>query len=258
MNKITLLIKGFIIGVGKILPGVSGALLAITLGVYEKGMNAIIHIFNKDNFYFLMYLGIGFIISVFATSNILVFFIENYYFWTMLLFIGLIIGGLKEVTSVTKDNINVKNVIYMSIPAIILLTINKNMISFNLPHNFITMLFLGMVESFTMIVPGISGTVIYIMLGSYEYVIKMFSGIVMKDLIPFVIGALIFTILFIRLLSYLLNYHKISLYYIILGFSISSIIYLFITLGFDHNLCEYIIGILLFIMGLKISDKISA
>lgn len=258
MEKIKLLIKGFIIGVGKILPGVSGALMAITLGVYEKGMNAIINIFNKDNFYFLMYLGIGFIISVVTMSNILIFFIKNYYFWTMLLFVGLIIGGLKEITNVIKDEITIINVIYMSIPAIILLIINKNMISFNLPYNFITMFFLGMIESFTMIVPGISGTVIYIMLGSYKYVIRMFSGIIIKDLIPFVIGALIFTILFIKVLLYLLKKHKISLYYVILGFSISSIIYLVSTLNFGHNLYEYVIGIILFIIGFKISDKMSA
>ena len=50
--NIILIIKGFIVGIGKIIPGVSGSMLAMTLGVYEKTINAITNFFSspKNNF----------------------------------------------------------------------------------------------------------------------------------------------------------------------------------------------------------------
>jgi len=49
-----LILKGFLIGIGKIIPGVSGSLLAISLGVYDKAINSLVNLFNnfKENFIF--------------------------------------------------------------------------------------------------------------------------------------------------------------------------------------------------------------
>ena len=70
-----LFIKGFIIGIGKIIPGISGAMLAISLNLYEKGLNAITHFFNdiKNNLYFLGSLALGILFSCFFFSKILLF-----------------------------------------------------------------------------------------------------------------------------------------------------------------------------------------
>ena len=91
-----LFIKGFIIGIGKIIPGVSGAMLAISLNLYEKGLNTITHFFNdiKNNLYFLGSLALGILFSCFFFSKILLFTFNNYYFLSMMLFIGLILGGI--------------------------------------------------------------------------------------------------------------------------------------------------------------------
>ena len=52
-----LIIKGIIIGIGKIIPGVSGSLLAISLGIYEKAIESMINIFKKpqENILFLLF-----------------------------------------------------------------------------------------------------------------------------------------------------------------------------------------------------------
>ena len=92
-----LILYGFIIGIGKILPGVSGAVLAISLGVYEESIRALNNLFNKKSIQYLTLLSIGMGISIVFFSNVVLYFVNNYYFWTMLLFIGLIIGGLKEI-----------------------------------------------------------------------------------------------------------------------------------------------------------------
>ena len=256
MNNLLLILKGFIIGVGKIIPGVSGAVLAISLGIYEKGINAILNIFNKKNFMFLMYLGIGFVISIVTMSNVVIYLMNNVYFWTMLLFVGLIIGGMSDIINEVKDKINIKNVMYMSISTLIVLFLSKNNISINISYNFITIFILGMIESFTMIVPGISGTAIHLMLGSYDFIMNMFSKLIIKDLIPFILGMIAFTLLFIKIISFILKKYKIESYYAIIGFTISSIIYLLTTLINHYKIYEYVVGIILFFIGVKIGNNL--
>ena len=95
-----LILKGFIIGIGKILPGISGAFLAIILKVYDKGLNAIIH-FNKnakENIYILSSLMIGIILSIIIFSKILTLLIKKSEFLVMIFFIGLILGTVKNIT----------------------------------------------------------------------------------------------------------------------------------------------------------------
>ena len=96
-NILILIFKGMIIGVGQIIPGVSGGMLAISLGLYEKGVDAISNIFSdlKDNVKFLCSVGFGVVISVIIFSKIIKYLLINFYLHTMLLFIGLIFGTYK-------------------------------------------------------------------------------------------------------------------------------------------------------------------
>ena len=98
-----LIIYGIIIGIGKIIPGVSGSLLAVSLGIYEKSIHSITHFFDnkKENTIFIFKLGLGIIIGIVLLSKVILYLLNNYYFYSMLLFIGLIISTtikqLKEV-----------------------------------------------------------------------------------------------------------------------------------------------------------------
>ena len=99
-------LKGFVIGIGKIIPGVSGAVLAIIMGAYDK---AIYYICNfKSNVYegskYLVSLGIGIIVSIILFSKIISYCLSEYYVITMLFFIGLIIGGVPTIISKVKRN----------------------------------------------------------------------------------------------------------------------------------------------------------
>ena len=99
MNNIILIIKGLIIGFAKIIPGVSGAILAISMGVYDKGINAITCFFKdiKENSRFLFFIGIGIFISMIIGSNIVYYLLDNYYLITMLFFLGLIFGSTPKI-----------------------------------------------------------------------------------------------------------------------------------------------------------------
>ena len=85
-------IKGFIIGIGKIIPGVSGAMLATIMGVYDKAIFYICNFKNniKAAIKYLFPIGIGVIVSIILFSKIISLCLDKYYVITMLFFIGLI------------------------------------------------------------------------------------------------------------------------------------------------------------------------
>ena len=95
-ENLVLVIKGMIIGLANVIPGVSGGTLMITLGLYEKIINTISHFFKnfKENLKFLIPLGIGLVLAVLLFSKIIGASLDKYPFPTTLLFIGLILGGL--------------------------------------------------------------------------------------------------------------------------------------------------------------------
>ena len=101
-----LVLKGIIIGIGKIIPGVSGSLLAISMGLYPKMIDSINYFFDnkRDNFKFLFKIGIGVLISIVFFSNIIIYALNNYYLITMFFFIGLILGSMNDIKN-NLDNI---------------------------------------------------------------------------------------------------------------------------------------------------------
>ena len=263
MQNIKLIFKGIIIGLGKIIPGVSGSMLAFSLGVYEKAINAITNFKSdlKNNILFLSYLGIGVVIAILLFSNILIYLLNNYYDLTIILFIGLIGGTipsvLKKVTLKKK-----RNLLFFFLALFIVYLIGKLQISkpFMPKHsilNYLYIIFLGIIDATTMIIPGISGTATFMMLNAYDFVLKIFSN-PFKNIgvtILFFSGILIGIILISKLISYLLKKKKEELYLLIIGFSLSSLIYLFLQLLPKLILAHSLYYLLLFIVGLVISYK---
>ncbi|MGE5456647.1 MAG: undecaprenyl phosphate translocase family protein [Ignavibacteriales bacterium] len=252
-----LIFKGFIIGMGKIIPGVSGAMLAITLGVYDKGIYAISNFFKsiKKNTIFLGLLGIGIILSIVIFSNFIKIALENYYLPTMLLFIGLIAGCIPDVYSTVKGEESIKNIIIMSIPCIVLLYLNTLNWNLNVDDpSFFFLIIIGMIEAITIVIPGLSGTAILMMIGCYELVINSLSIIDIKILIPYGIGIIIGIILLVKIIDYLLSNHKVKTYWAILGFAFTSVLILLLqTMKFNYNIGDIIISLILLLIGYVIS-----
>ena len=236
-ETITLIIKGIIIGIGKIIPGVSGGMMAISLNVYDKSIDAISNFFKdiKNNFLFLLKLGIGIMIAIILFSKIINYALFNFYLPTMLLFIGLIIGGIPNILKEVKKEVNLININLMLIPIIFILLVailSSHLKLNNVSHSKVMILgLLGIIEALTMIIPGISGTMILMMLGYYNLIIESFGNLTRPDLFisslgvlfPFGIGIFLGIVFFSKIIDKLLNKYRIKSFYIILGFTISSI-----------------------------------
>lgn len=264
MINITNIIKGFFIGFGKIIPGVSGSLIALNLGLYEKGIDAISNFFEdaKNNIYFLSNVGTGIIIAIILGSNVINYLLIKYYFITMMLFIGLIIGTTNDV--IKKVNLkNKKEFLYfiMIFIFMIILCFVKTNNNYNYSNNILNNLYIiliGFIDATTMIIPGISGTAIFMLMGCYNFFLSIFSNPFDNIFLTilFIIGLFLGIIIISKIMNYLINKKQHIIYPIILGFSLSSIVILFLKTFINYN-GNLLIGIVLLLIGYKLSLKFS-
>lgn len=262
LKNLFLVLKGFLIGIGKIVPGVSGAVLAMTFGIYDKGIDCIVNFFKKpkSNLKFLFFVGLGVVLGIVLFSKIINYSIKYYYFITMLFFIGLISGGLP---SLMKE-IKIKNyyLIMVSFLLMTLLSLNNVNNIYLLKNNYIDyIIFLlgGIFEGIGTIVPGISGTALLMILGIYNIVIEMISSIIIdfRLIISFGVGMIVSIILISLLINIVLKKYKSNTYCFILGIILSTILVMFIkTFSVSFTILDFLIGLILFISGFIISNKL--
>lgn len=269
-----LIIKGFVIGIGKIIPGVSGAMMAMSLGVYEQAMQAISE-YRKNpiaHFKYLCQLGIGAMIAIILGSKLIAYFLNNYYLATMLLFIGLIFGGIPSIvhkTQVSKSKIKHFVIFILAFLVVFLFSFlgkqNLFVNADNLPLQMFLYMIIGVIDAVTMVIPGISGTAIMMLLGCYHLFINLLSSLSdvtmiisnLKLLLPMAMGLLIGVIMTAKLMNYLFKKHKQGTYCGILGFAISSIFLLFSTLfNQSYSFFEIIIGLLCLVIGIYLGNHL--
>ena len=100
------ILKGMVIGIANIIPGVSGGTMMVSMGIYDKLIHCITHLFSelKKSIMFLLPIGIGMIIAIIGSSFGIEYLFENFPIQTTLLFIGLIIGGFPAIWKNVKGH----------------------------------------------------------------------------------------------------------------------------------------------------------
>lgn len=260
MSNVILVIKGLIIGFAKVMPGVSGAILAISMGVYDKGINAITRFFDniKENTKFLFFIGIGIIIAIILGSNIVYFLLNNYYVITMLFFMGLIFGSTPKIISKVDKTIKgyiISLVTFIIITLLTTININNN----NISNSIFIYLISGLIDAFGMVVPGISSTALLMVIGTYNNIIYSLSNVGniinnLNILIPYGIGIFIGIIITSIVINYLFNKYNKLTFSFILGVILSTLVTLLLKIFSYHiNIKDLVIGILLLSLGIIIS-----
>ena len=262
MENIILFVKGVIIGIGKIIPGLSGSMIMMILGLYEKGIRSVTHYFDdiKDNTKFLLLVGSGILVAVVLISKLIQLLLIHYAFIIICMFIGLILGGIPSVLKEVEGTSNINNIFIFIIFFILSLSLilSEQTHQINFEGNPLIMFVIGIIEAATMIIPGISGTAVLMALGLYHVLIEMFSNLSnlnifivnIKVIVPFGLGLLIGSWFFIKLMDYLLSNYKIKTYWVIIAFAISSIVLMF-EKAFEssYTLTDVTIGFSLLIIG---------
>ena len=181
MKSLILVIKGFIMGIANIIPGVSGGTLALTLGIYEDFINAISHFFSdlKKNIKFLLPVFVGIGLSLVTMSNVISYALDKAPIPTAMFFMGLVLGGIPMLygkVKNTKDMKKASSYIIMSLTfALVMILAFSNQIfgsglgEVNLTNisvgGYITLFLVGIISAATMVIPGISGSLVLMLLG---------------------------------------------------------------------------------------------
>lgn len=252
-------LKGIFVGIGGIAPGLSGIILLVIFGLYNKTIEAIGTLFKdiKNNLKFLIPLFLGFGVGVFLFSKIVDFFITNYEMYTRYTFLGLVLGTIpifyKEVRNEGFSN---KYYIFMIIAFILgfsLFFFNSNLFPTVTNSNLVQSVILGIAVAGSTIIPGVDSAVILSSLGLYELYVSSIAELNFSVLIPagfgLIIGALVISFFVNKLIK---RYYTAS-FSVIFGLFLSiipNVLNESCTLGLNIN---SIISIILVILGFSIS-----
>ena len=187
-------LKGIVVGIGGVAPGLSGSVLLVIFGLYQKTINAIGTIFKdfKKNVCFLIPLFLGFGVGVLLFSKVVNFLLNNFEAPTRFAFLGLILGTLplfwKEVK---KEGFSKKY--YIAIVAglivgILLFYFNANLFPVVTEPNLFQSVILGVAVAGSSIVPGVDSAAILSSLGLYELYVESVAELNFAILIPAGVG----------------------------------------------------------------------
>lgn len=255
-----LLLKGFLIGIAFIIPGVSGGTMAIYLGVYDKLLYSITHVFKefKKSIVFLLPLFIGLFLSIVLLAKLLGWLMSLNSVITLSFFIGLLLGGIPSLYEKIKDtHKGISSIISFSVSFIIvlLLLIGKMFNESSVFHTFdfsigiyLLIFVLGLLSAATMVIPGVSGSALLITLGFYTVIVTDVIGNILdfsmlgynlQVLIPFGLGAVIGVFLISKAIEIALKKFFVQTYSAIIGFIISSAIVIFFEMADQKSALDF-------------------
>tara|TARA_B100000459_G_scaffold62629_1_gene34123 strand:+ start:71 stop:931 length:861 start_codon:yes stop_codon:yes gene_type:complete len=237
-DYITLFFKGIFMGIADAMPGISGGTIALLLGIYEELIESIselkISLFSKlinkgfksfweklnGNFLLVLVSGIG--ISLISFVKISASFLESFPLFIWSFFLGLIFATVYVIYKLINQWHNL-NFFFLIISIIFSIFLSSFSAYDTDEISLLYILFSGIIASSAMILPGISGSLILVILGVYAYLIKALDNLELIVIFTFISGAIIGLLGFSKILKYLFNNHRDATYTIMLGLVIGSI-----------------------------------
>ena len=231
---VILYLKGLVMGIADLIPGVSGGTIAFITGIYDDLLNAISKVngqFFKNlfspnykialeessaRFLIILLSGIGTSIILFA--RLMHYLMEFHAVATWSLFFGLIIASIYSLRKNVKKLIGI-NLIWILLGGIFAYTI-VSLVPVSTPDDYYFIFFCGFIAIMAMILPGLSGSFLLLILGKYQFItgaIKSpFEGNNITIMIIFAIGAVLGLLMFSRVLKYFLNnFHEATMSFLI-------------------------------------------
>lgn len=255
---------GLLVGIGSTLPGVSGGVIAVAFGVYERLIAAVSEIRTKlrEDFWFLATLGSGIVLGMCATALGMRLVIDTYEVLLVCTFLGLIIGQLPEVWGLAKDSgkPGISGVIAAAIGFIAMVGLlyfesgdGSGGSALEGLEGFLLLVFAGFVMAMAKVIPGLSGSAILIAMGLYTVLIVGVTDLNFYYIVPLGIGFLVGIFAFAKIMHRVLERHRVQGTHLILGLTIGCVpvIAWQVADGIDRTLIAP--GILAVLLGLIIA-----
>ena len=284
MQYAVLVLTGVALGIANIVPGISGATLAVIFRVYDRLIESINQLFTnmKKSLLFLVPVGIGMVIGIIAAATVIDGLFERFSFQTTALIAGLMAGSLPFIYSqaVSKDGKKLVYYVVAAVSAILIILLAvvvptppvETMGDFNL--GLAVMLFVGgIIAAAALIIPGVSGAMVLMLLGLFQITMHTISLIreyltspfnfgllppILQVVIPLGLGMVLGIFLASRLIAVLLEKHFSVTYFAIMGLVLGTVFAVFSDPQTYQSHDEITMGLILygaiaFIIGLVVA-----
>ena len=237
-DYLILFFKGVFMGIADAMPGISGGTIALLVGIYEELVNTIsrlnLHIisefkirdFNsfwkKINGNFLITLILGVSISLISFVKVSASLLENYPLFVWSFFLGLIFATIYVIFKLI-NKWYLTNFIILFFCIFFSVYISSFTVDVTNEISLLYIFMSGIIASSAMILPGISGSLVLVILGVYTYMIKSLDNLELVVIFTFIFGSLIGLLSFSKILKYLFKNYRDLTYTIMLGLVIGSI-----------------------------------
>lgn len=253
---------GTLIGIASMLPGVSGAVIAVCFGVYERLIADVADIFHKwrSDLLFLALIGCGIVVGMVAVAFGLDY-LGKYKVLSLFLFAGLIAGQLPGLFALTSDGTPIKSVNYLAIAVGILimcvflfLGTGQDAVLTHDASSFVIMIAVGIFLAISKLAPGISGSTVMLVFGLFYPLMAAITHFDLFLLLPVGIGLLIGLLGFSKVVNYAINSYRKSTYFVIFGLTIGSLLVIFKdALNEALTSMDMVYGMIAVVVGIAIS-----
>ena len=240
------ILKGMVIGIANVIPGVSGGTMMVAMGIYDKLIHCITHLFSelKKNVLFLAPIAVGMALAIVGSSFTIEKMFEVFPFQTSLLFVGLVVGGLPAMwKNVKGKSIKLGHII----TCVLFLALVVGMallgetegdateLTFSLV-NAVKLFFVGVIAAATMVIPGVSGSMVLLLIGYYNPILSAINAFIRAGvsmdipgimagvgvLAPFGIGMVIGIFAIAKLIEIIFEKFPLYAYWGIIGLIVAS------------------------------------
>lgn len=246
MELVKSILKGMVVGIANAIPGVSGGTMMVSMGIYDKLIHCLTHLFKefKKSVKFVAPIILGAALGVVLLSAVIEKMFTFIPIQTNLLFIGLIVGGLPMMMNQVKGK---KLGIGAVLGFIIFFALVVGLAAIGETEgqaadvtfgfvNCIKLFGVGIVAAATMVIPGVSGSMMLMIMGYYQVIIETINDMVKAMinfdipgiltgcgvLIPVAVGAIIGIFAIAKLVELLFEKAPTVAYSCIIGLIVAS------------------------------------
>ena len=275
------ILQGMVIGIANIIPGVSGGTMMVAMGIYDRLIHSITHLKSelKKSLRFLLPVFAGCGIAIVLLSRIFEFLLNTYPVPTNFAFCGLIAGSLPFITKKVK---NKKTGLDTWVPFLLLFVLvvglsflsgakgTDKVLTFSF-FQLIVLFFVGVIAAATMVIPGVSGSMMLMLMGYYEPILNLVNQTVDALIhfqlgtlfsciglcIPFGLGVIFGIFAIAKLIEWIFSKWEVQAYWAIIGLILASPIAILINMSWTgFSILQLIIGIITFGLGWFVASKL--
>lgn len=261
--------KGFLMGIVELVPGVSSGTMALLLGIYDQFLGAISRIISKyykQALAFLLPLVIGMGLAIMTMSSVLDYFLQNHMIPTHWFFMGMVLGVIPMMMRISNVKVEFRTIHFILILIGIAVLFIMSLFNADGPSansagmefgDLIKYFCTGVLAASMMLLPGISGSLVMLILGVYPvivYAVNEFTSLnfsVLPILISTGLGIILGVLVASRVISHLLKHYTYLTYAAIIGLLFGSTFAIYP--GLPDSTSAWIISIIVFLLGLYIS-----